>query len=197
MRTLRIPAIVFATACGLLLTFPVTADTVYLKNGRTIDTSSVRVEGERVIVRLFGGEVSFPLSVVDRIEENTAVERATAVPSAVTPEAGDAEQAVNPEEGAGPGGAGDQAAAAQPADEPPPTPPEQTREYWQNRLRPLQDEIDRIDGEIDGLQGNTGADIQARIDRLGQRRARVMGQMDAIVREGRRMGVPAGWLRIR
>jgi len=197
MRTLRIPAIVFATACSLLLAFSVTADTVYLKNGRRIDTSSARVEGERVIVRLFGGEVSFPMSVVDRIEQNTAVETPTAVTPAVTPEASDAEQAATPEEGADAGAAGDQAAATEPVEEPPPTPPEQTREYWQNRLRPLQDEIDRINGEIDGLQGNTGAGIQARIDRLEQRRAQVVEQMDAIAREGRRMGVPAGWLRIR
>jgi hypothetical protein len=197
MRTLRIPVMVFATACSLLLALPVSADTIYLKNGRRIDTSSARVEGDRVVVRLFGGEVSFPMSVVDRIEENSAAERPTAVPPAVTPVSGDAEQASNPEEGADPGATGDQAAAAEPADEPPPTPPEQTREYWQNRLRPLQDEIDRINDEIDGLQGNTSAGIQARIDRLEQRRDQLEGQMDAIVGEGRRMGVPAGWLRIR
>lgn len=200
-------------ASVFMLTLPAAADTVYLKNGRTIDSSSVRVEGDRVYVRLYGGQVSFPMAVVDRIEENEAVEpstrritasepddpaQATGPDAATGADATDPAAEGEPDSAADAGATGDPGAGGEdPGEEPPPTPPEQTREYWQDRLRPLQQEIDRIDGELDDLRSTTGAGIQARIDRLEQRRARVREQVDAIEREARQLGVPPGWLRVR
>ena len=52
------------------------ADTVYLKNGRAIDSSYVRIEGDRVVVRQYAGLVAFPMGLVDRIEENGNLEPA-------------------------------------------------------------------------------------------------------------------------
>lgn len=212
MRTPRPLAYIAMMACTFMLVSPVAADTVYLKNGRRIDSSSVRVEGDRVYVRLYGGQVAFPMAVVDRIEENDAVEpptaRLTGSDSEAAPPdepaqatepgaAADAAAGADPAASGDPAAAGDPAAGEDPAEDPPPTPPEQTREYWQNRMRPLQQELDRIGNEIDDLQGATGAGIQARIDRLEQRRARVQEQVAAIEREARQLGVPAGWLRVR
>ena len=54
----------FALATGAV------ADTIYLKNGRTIRTSDTRIEGGNVIFMQFGGEVTIPMSEVDRIEED-------------------------------------------------------------------------------------------------------------------------------
>ncbi len=42
----------------------VMADTIYMKNGRSIRSSQVRIEGDRVIFFQYGGEVSLPLSMV-------------------------------------------------------------------------------------------------------------------------------------
>ena len=46
------------------------ADSVYLKNGRVIHTSDARVEGDRVVIALYGSTQIIPLSLIDRIEEN-------------------------------------------------------------------------------------------------------------------------------
>jgi hypothetical protein len=46
------------------------ADSIYLKNGRVIHTSSARIEGDLVLFLQHGSEQSIPLSIVDRIEED-------------------------------------------------------------------------------------------------------------------------------
>jgi len=46
------------------------ADSIYLKNGRVIHTSTARVEGENVLFLQHGSEQSIPLSLVDRIEKD-------------------------------------------------------------------------------------------------------------------------------
>jgi hypothetical protein len=58
--------------CFLLLAFagPAGADSIYLKNGRVIRTSSARIEGDQVLFLQHGSEQSIPLSIVDRIEED-------------------------------------------------------------------------------------------------------------------------------
>ena len=184
--------------CGW--TVNVMADTVYLKNGRTIRSSSVRVEGDRIYVRLFQGEVAFPLDQVERIVENEAVERATVLPSPQEPApVEDAASEPTPTEDAESSSADEQSEAGEPPveepEEEPETPPEETREYWQDRLRPLRDQLTRMDRELRSLRLRNGADVEAQIARLETRRAGVQEQVDAIVREGRRMGVPSGWLR--
>ena len=171
------------------------ADSVYLKNGRMLRTPEATVEGERVLLRLYGGQLILPLSVVDRVVDDDAVEPPpTATPSAdLSAEEADpqAEEAADPEA----------AVAADPADPdeevaPPPEPPEnQTREYWQNRVAPLNAELARLEQELDRLQTLTGAAVQVRIDRLEATRGQLQEQLDAIGREARRLGIPAGWLR--
>ena len=56
------------------------ADTVYLKNGRVIHTARTRVENGMLVFSQLGGTVSIPMSAVERVERNTAVEPAPAAP---------------------------------------------------------------------------------------------------------------------
>jgi hypothetical protein len=49
---------------------PARADSIYLKNGRVIHSEDARVEGDKVVFVLHGGEQSIPLAVVDRVEHD-------------------------------------------------------------------------------------------------------------------------------
>ncbi|MCH7825911.1 MAG: hypothetical protein IH849_14015 [Acidobacteria bacterium] len=183
-----------------LVAAPAGADTIYMKNGRVITSSFVRVEGDQVYVRLLGGEVRFPLSLVDRIVGDDAAEQPPSVVPVPEPASdlndppGQGEPAQgDPDAPSDPAGQGDPAPGADPED--PEPAPEETREYWQNRLAPLNKDLARMDGELQSLRSRNGADVEAQIRRLAAARARVQAQVDTIVREARRLGVPPGWLR--
>jgi len=152
------------------------ADTVYLKNGREIHSSIVRVEEDRVVVKQYDGLVAFPMELVDRVEENDRVEPGGYVPpqpepkfddvlegDAATegdaPAEGDAgaegdapeesdtgAEGAAPEEGAAPPEEG-QAAAGPVAQPDPPEDPKRDKAYWQGRLRPIFSQIDRAETE--------------------------------------------------
>ncbi len=200
---MKIDLFLTTTAHAVLLSLvvaPAGADTNNMKNGRVITSSFVRVEGDRVYVRLLGGEVGFLPSLVDRIVEDDAVERPpTAVPvpePAADPNdpPGQGEPAQgDPDAPSDPAGQGDPAAGADP-DDPEPA-PEETREYWQNRLAPLNENLARMDGELQSLRSRNGADVEEQIRRLEATRGRVQAQVDTILQEARRLGVPPGWLR--
>jgi len=194
---------------GCTMASSVLADTVYMKTGRTIESSSVRVEGDRVFVRLYGGEVAFPLSIIDRIVEDDAVEATRTEDPVVVeydPDDPNADPSLAPPAGAAaPAQQGDPTAdpgqqvdpATDPAQQPPADPPpEQTREYWQERARPHLEMIERIDGELDRLRGLSASAAQrVEIDRAEATKAQAEGQLDAIRVEARRLGIPPGWLR--
>ncbi len=171
---------------------PAAADTIYMKNGRVITSSSVRVDGDHVYVRLLGGEVRLPLFLIDHIVVDDAIE---APPSVVpgqesTPDPNNPTGPVVPGD---PAGQGDPAAGAAPEEAEPA--PEETRAYWRNRLDPLHEELAGMDGEIQRLRSRTGAEVEAQIQRLQATRDGVQAQLNAILREARRLGVPPGWLR--
>lgn len=180
-----------------LVAAPAGADTIYMKNGRVITSSIVRIEGDSVYVRLLGGAVRFPLSLVDRIVEDDAVEQ----PSRMVPvrepapdpnDQGEPAQG-DPDAPSDPAAQGDPAAGAD-AEDPEPA-PEETREYWQNRLAPLNRDLARMDRELQSLRSQTSADAEEKTRRLETARGRVQAQVDTILREARRLGVPPGWLR--
>ena len=52
-----------------------------------------------------------------------------------------------------------------------------------------------MDAELANLRARTGAEAEAQTGRIETQRMRVQSQVDAIVREARLLGVPAGWLR--
>ncbi len=101
-------------------------------------------------------------------------------------------------------------AAAAPAEEAPQKPKEQTPEYWQERMKPLREEMARVDQQLQQLRSgqnqaasnainvNTdapGVDVRDTIQRLEQRRADLQRQFEDLQTEARRAGVPPGWVR--
>ncbi len=180
-----------------LVAAPAGADTIYMKNGRVITSSSVTVEGDYVYVRLLGGEVRFSLALVDRIVEDDAVEPPPTVVPVPEPDPNDPLGQGDPTRGdpnasSDPAGQGDPAAGADPDPDPA---PEQTRDYWQNRLRPLRDQLRGVDGDLARLRGSNTAAVQPEINTVEARRRRLVAQIDFILVEARRLGVPPGWLR--
>jgi dihydroorotase-like cyclic amidohydrolase len=162
-----------------------TADTIYLKNGRVIQSSVVRVEGDRVIFVQYAGEVTIPLSQVERIVEDASVE-----PSATTPTPPPADEA-------------EEAAAAE-AEEAPEE-QEQTRDYWQERVRAIAAERAQVELQIADLQRTeraflfshrSTADTRQAIEDAQARLVELDEEMSALETEARRLQIPAGWLRI-
>jgi len=92
-----------------------------------------------------------------------------------------------------------------------PLPPkEQTPEYWQERLKPLREELAKIEQELQASRGgqnraasnainvNTnapGVDVRDTIAQLERRRAETQQKIEGIQDEARRLGVPSGWVR--
>jgi len=184
------------------------ADTIHLKNGRVIHSATVRVEGDRVEFRQYGGWVVIPRSIVDRIEENergspVADRPGTATTGGEGP-AGAGEQAAEGEEGAGQEGQerqegqeaeeGQAGEEGQQDDEPP---PEETRAYWRNRLEPWFQQMDRLEAELERYRplAATSPDAAARVEDLEEQLGRVESRVESIQTEARRQGVPPGWVR--
>jgi len=184
------------------------ADSVYLKNGRTIHSSIVRVEGDRVVVKQYSGFIAFPLDLVERVEENDRVERGGYVPPRPEPEFDEVLEGDAPAEGDAategdtPAEGAAQTEAGQAADEPdaqpdPPEDPRRDQAYWQGRLRPIFTQMDRAESERrEYVQlAQTSAEAQRQLDRLDRHLADLERQAEAIRGEARRLNVPAGWLR--
>jgi len=69
----RVPLAIVTVGLLALLCVPTGtagADSIYLKNGRVIRTSSARVEGDQVLFLQHGAEQSIPLAIVDRVEKD-------------------------------------------------------------------------------------------------------------------------------
>jgi hypothetical protein len=114
------------------------ADSIYLTNGRVIHTEHARIEGDRVIFRQYGGEVSIPRSAVLRIVDNDEAERSEAREPV---EAGSA-------------------TGADPAASDTTTPPQPSRdvEYWAKLIIEVDQRIDRVQAELDRLPHYDAAD---------------------------------------
>lgn len=171
-----------------LLVGPATADTIYLKNGRVLRSSSVRQEGEKIIFVQYGSEQAIPLAMVDRIEKDENVEPEPTVATEPEPEAQDTS---------------DQAAAgtAEGAE----VAPEQTQEYWQNAVRAIQDERAQVELTIGDLRREeqaflfshrSTAQTRQGIENAQRRLAELDQQMSDLEDQARRLNVPPGWLRL-
>lgn len=183
--------------CALIgvLATSAAADTIYMKNGRVIRTSEARIEGDRVIFLQYGGEVAIPLSLVDRVEANeargpqgTAISRPTQqVPAAGTQgDQGESQQAET-------GGEEE-------------VPPEQTREYWQERINTIAAERTELEDSMVELRREeraflfsqrSTAETRRKIDEAQTRLQELDQELVDLKAEARRLKVPPGWLRIR
>ena len=187
--THRSALIVVVAGLALWFAVPAAADTIYLKNGRTIQTSQVRVEGDRVFFIQYGGEVAMPMALVDRIVEDANIEpeAAPAPPPAPARNPG-----ANPAEPADPEG----------ADAPVDT---NTRAYWQGRVRTIEAEKSQVELQIEDLRREeraflfskrSTAQTRQKIDDAQERLAELEQEMTDLRAEARREGIPVGWLRL-
>ena len=185
--TRRLVRSVLAATIALALANVAMADTIYMKNGRTIHSAHVRVEGDRVFFLQYGGEVSIPLSLVDRIVADANVEPEGAPPPPPAPPTDDpqADPAPDPE-----------------AEE---IPPEQTRDYWQDAVRTIVAERAEVDLEIEDLRRaeraflfshRSTAETRAQIDAAEVRLTELDQEMRDLQAEARRLQIPPGWLRL-
>jgi hypothetical protein len=185
-------------ACALLaLATSAVADTIYLKNGRIIHTGTTRVEGDNVIFTQFGGEVTIPMSEVDRIEEDEMTEPE---PIPVSQPAPPTEQdpAVDPDDPNAP--ATDDPNAPLGDDD-----ARMQREYWQERLGAIDAEREQLNTRLEELRREeraflfsrrSTADTRRRIEETNAR-LEELDQEEADLRdEARRLGIPPGWLRV-
>lgn len=97
------------------------------------------------------------------------------------------------------------AAGPKPAE---PTTPDQDRAAWVGKLRPLREELARVEGEINRIrseaaaQGQTvygtttgGSMASGMLDQLENRRRELQAQIAQVEDDARRAGVPPAWLR--
>ena len=184
----RIALTLLAVTFVLGLAASASADTIYLKNGRVIRSSSVRVEGDRVIFVQYAGEVSIPLVLVDRIVQDASVEPEGAPPPPV------AVADTNPDD-----------EGLDPEAEPEDGLPEQTRQYWQDRVRAIEAETAEVEVRIEDLRrteraflfsSRSTADTRREIEDQQANLTRFAQEMDDLRAEARRMQIPAGWLRL-
>jgi len=181
----RIALTLLAVTFVLGLAVSASADTIYLKNGRIIRSSSVRVEGDRVIFIQYAGEVSIPLALVDRIVQDARVE-----PEGAPPPVAD----TNPDD-----------EGLEPEPESEDVAPEQTREYWQDLVRAIEAETAEVEVRIEDLRrteraflfsSRSTADTRVQIEDEQANLTRLAQEMDDLRAEARRMQIPAGWLRL-
>jgi len=139
----------------------------------------------------------------DEIERLVRGERIAVIGSVAAPES-----AATTGEGAASAEAPTEEASAEEAQ--PQKPKEQTPEYWQERMKPLREEMAKIEQRLQQLRSgqgqaasnainvNTnapGVDVADTIRRFEARRAELQRQIDDLQTEARRAGVPSGWVR--
>lgn len=190
---------VAAAASGAL------ADTIYLKNGRTIHTAETRIEGDRVFFVQYGGEVSIPLSLVERVVEDRQAgpeARPTAPAGQEVPEE-PAEDAEDAEAAEGGEVVAEEGAAAE-AEEGEEVPERQTREYWQDRRRQITERVDALEEQLDELRReeraflfahHSTAHVRRQIEQAEAELQEEQERLGALREEARRAGVPPGWVR--
>jgi uncharacterized coiled-coil protein SlyX len=89
-----------------------------------------------------------------------------------------------------------------------PITPEKERDAWVARARPLRQELERVEAEIQRVRAEAdargmtlygvtagGSMTANQLQQLENRRANLLSQIAALEDEARRAGVPAGWLR--
>jgi len=185
------PLLVVALVAAALLSPPWvasgTADTIYLKNGRRIDTASATVEGDRVLFLQFGHPVAIPMSEVERVEQNDR-------------SGPDATPAPPPSAAAAPTGQGASASSVAAPDD-----PQATKEYWQDRVRAINAAAGSLKLELQQLRRieraflfshRSTADTRRQIEGVQARIEANDRALPELRREARRKGVPPGWLRL-
>ncbi|NKB90148.1 MAG: hypothetical protein GKS06_18230 [Acidobacteria bacterium] len=177
------------------------ADRIYLKNGRVIRTSSARMVGDRVEFIQFGQQATIAADLVLRIEKDET-EPEPEIPAPNTPprteESG--EPSEPPESDSE---TSDDAEGDEPEDA---VAPEQTQEYWRERVLSIGREKDEIAERIKELRREeraflfshrSTAETRQKIEAAQARDKELDQDLVDLRREARRLGIPPGWLRVR
>ncbi len=177
---------VVTAAFTLALANVAMADTIYMKNGRSIRSAHVRIEGDRVVFLQYGGEVSIPLSMVDRIVEDANVEPEGAPPPPPpTTDDPQVDPAADPDE-----------AEVQ---------PEQNRDYWRDAIDTIVAERAEVELQIEDLRrteraflfsARSTAETRQKIEAAQLRLTALDQEMTDLRAEARRLNIPPGWLRL-
>ncbi|MCH7825870.1 MAG: hypothetical protein IH849_13805 [Acidobacteria bacterium] len=189
----------FLLAVGMLAAVAVAstlaADSIYLKNGRVIRTSAVEIVGDRVLFIQFGHPVAIPMSQVDRIVEDD-YEDPIVTPASPQPEAAAPPSPATASTGPGTAGTPRAPAAAD---------PEQTKDYWQERVRAIHAEATMLALQMQNLRRieraflfshRSTAEIRRRKEDLQARVDANDNALPALRTEARRKGIWPGWLRL-
>ncbi len=212
-------ALLAATLALLLPSLLLAAYTVVLKDGRRIEARSryLVYKGMVRFTGLDGRAYEFPLTEVNLLATNEANRTAdkpkrkvwtnddlqNLKPGAPISVMGGARPAATAAGEPGEAAAADGAAESAPN-------PEDTREYWQERLKPLREELAKIDQQLrqfrtgrgqaasNVIDVNTnagGIGVTDTLQRLERRRTEIQQEITALQTEARRKGVPRGYVR--
>lgn len=171
------------------------ADTIYLKNGRTIRTETARVDGDEIVFQQFGTEVRIPAALVDRIVKDDETEvfvpspPRDSAPRRAAPATGESDE-------------GDQEAEQGDAEA---TPARDSREYWEDRVRAVYEEQAQLQASITEwrreergflFSKRSTETTRLKIEAAQERIQELDQKLEEIRREARRKGIPPGWLRV-
>jgi hypothetical protein len=195
MKKMFIPGLMMALLafCSLLCL----GDTIYLKNGEKIQTTYAEVKGNQVIFSKFGGMVSLPMTLVDRIESDSYVEpeksseaapASTAVRTSSTPTSSPAT------------GSSSQDSAQRRLEM-----QKKNAQYWVKRKQELTDRLNDAEQKLQAARANNlamryagGAGLALsgqQIEALEREITQLREQLDNLDDEARRYGIAPGVLR--
>jgi len=180
-----------------------TADSIYMKTGTVIRTAKATIEGEAVVFEQYGSRVAIPISLVDRVvpDDHTGPVSIESSDRGRDSSSGQANAA-----GSGSGAGSAASAASSTSARSQPVPPEETKEYWQNRVRALYQQGEQLEVRLKEARRVERAFLFSRRSTADSRRqvediqsaieANEQAKKD-LQREARRKNVPPGWLRVR
>lgn len=175
------------------------ADTIHLKNGRTIRTETARVDGDEVVFQQFGSEVRIPAALVARIVKDDQTEvfvvppPGDSVPRSDAPET--AESKKTPSDARR---RGERDEAQEPSSK-------DSRGYWQDRVLAVYAEQAQLQTNIEEWRRDQRGSLfshrsteatRLKIDAALERIKELDQKFSAMRREARREGIPPGWLRV-
>lgn len=176
------------------------ADTIHLKNGRVIRTLRARVDGDQLVFEQYGNEQRIPMALVDKVvrdEPGTQI-----VLPAEGAESGRGKGSSRADKSTGT----DVAAAAAETTGAESVEPEQTEQYWQDKVTAIATERAALEQQMTRLRLEERAflfshrsttETKRKIDAAQKRQGELDDELAQLRRDARRAGVPPGWLRVR
>jgi len=197
------------TLCVLIvfgLSGTATADSIYMKTGTVIRTAKATIEGDAVVFEQFGNRVAIPLSLVERVVPDDHTGPVAIASSDRGRDSGTEQAAAGAGSGSGTGAPAAQASSAASSTASQPVPPDETKEYWQNRVRALYRQGEQLEARLKEMRRveraflfshRSTADTRRQIEDIQSAiEANDQAKRD-LQREARRKNVPPGWLRVR